>query len=88
MTKDMEGQDEGGGDKCVKVPGDGGEENFGGEFADDLFQPSVERRNLSWAQKRVERHAHRPQRVKHRPDGRPRQLEEGLEISAEKLQRL
>ena len=67
-SKGMEGQDEGDGHKCAEVPGDGGEENFGGEFADDLFQPSVERRMLFPAQKRVQRHVHGLERAKDRLD--------------------
>ena len=48
----------------------------------------MERQKLSRAQKRVERHAHELERAKGQPDGRSRQLGEGLEVSAEELQQL
>ena len=76
------------GDEGEEVPGDGGEGNFGGDFADDLFQPSVERWKLSRAQKRVERHAHGLERAQDQPDSRPLQRAEALAVSAEELQQL
>ena len=87
-SKDMENQDSRDGDESVKVPGDGRDGNFGGEFTEDLFQPSVERRKLSRAQKRVERRAHGLERAKDQPDSRPLQRAEDLEVSAKELQRL
>ena len=73
------------GDEGEEVPGDGGEGNFSGDFADDLFQPSVERWKLSRAQKRVERHAHGLERAQDQPDSRPLQRAEALAVLAEEL---
>ena len=73
--------------RCEEVLGDD-EGNFGAELVDDIFLPPTEKRKLTRAARRRERHVHGLERAKEgRVSGR-QGLDGGLHVTRTKLQQL